>query len=508
MLTVWDTGEAIRVRPMDPDDSNAMNNISVPGYVRIHDPTYAGAGVMDGFSNIEAVSGCEPTTPPTFTPFPTNTPVPPPTFAPPPTIPPTAFPTPLPPLPTQPAAPQDINLVVTGFRIEPESPVAFEKVKIILTIENQGGTPYAEPYWDYNGQVSLKAPIDGLLEEHIFSKNDSSTISIHSTTMPLIWEVTITTYFWHWGQDGEVEIFIQPSDPTVKPFTTVHRVSIRANNTEISKCGAFVARKLASTLPTGNQKAFLDGIAAGGSLFTCSDVSCIASMLGKLLLKYISDAGRIIMSLASIFDLDGAQECAIRWVWAQELVSEFTRQGVYINMLSVHSPAVIMASDPNGNQTGFLTDGSILENIPNARAVADGDSKLILLPTDITVRTSLTGIGDGTMTVTTVNNGVGHGQETQYIGVPVHSGLTAYLDPSDTTFAMQLDTNGDGVADQSRAPDQVNTISSTTGQQSTKIQFSPICFFILGFGCLCVLGVASIALVAGVLRARRRSRNQ
>lgn len=322
--------------------------------------------------------------------------------------------TPVPQTPTNTPSPlpEEVKLVVTGFQIEPESPMAFERAKITLIIENQGGTPYSEPFWNYTGQVILRDSNGQMVEDpHDFSKDNSSSIIPVGTQMPLKWQLTINTYFWHWGENGTIEVLIFPADKIIDSFVTIQPISIKANDTELGRCGAFITRKIASVLPSGNAKAFLDGVASSEKLFTCKDIPCAASAIGKLILKYISNIGDIIVKIAGVFDLDGAKECAVRWIWVQELVKEFTRQGVFINMQVVHSPALILVTDQEGRRAGFLDNEQVLEEIQDSRAVTENESRIILFPVTGNTTTTLKGIGDGTMTITIINNNASLGKE-------------------------------------------------------------------------------------------------
>ncbi|MCX6056547.1 MAG: hypothetical protein NTW69_00100, partial [Chloroflexi bacterium] len=239
-------------------------------------------------------------------------------------------------------------------------------------------------------------------------------------------------------------------------------ISIQTNTSEVGKCSAFIAKTILSTLPKGNVKAIGDGFVQGWKEATCTDISCKAQVIGKSLIKYSSDAGRVIMSLVGVFDLDGAKECAVRWIWVQEIVKELTRQGVYINMIGVHSPAVVWVTNPDGKKAGFLTDGQLVSDIQDSYAVVEGESKFILLPASDQVTTSFEGTGNGVMTIGIINNPSALGKELTYQNVPVLPGTKAQIDNSDSKFSLKLDTNGDGNVDESRLPDKIDAITNST----------------------------------------------
>ncbi len=64
-LTVWGTNEVFILRPINIANLNQLNSIAMPGYVRVYEPRFinSSSGVVDSFSRIEKVSGCESASP-------------------------------------------------------------------------------------------------------------------------------------------------------------------------------------------------------------------------------------------------------------------------------------------------------------------------------------------------------------------------------------------------------------------------------------------------------------
>ena len=123
--------------------------------------------------------------------------------------------------------------------------------------------------------------------------------------------------------------------------------------------------------------------------------------------------------------------------------------------ISIYSPLSIDITDQNGNHSGITSDGSSIENnIPNADYEILGEHKYVYLPTDSgqTYSIKVAGTGDGVFTLTdaTIANNQTTGMQV-FNQIPVTTALEGNVNIGNTT-TLSLDTNGDGMIDQTLQP--------------------------------------------------------
>jgi hypothetical protein len=126
--------------------------------------------------------------------------------------------------------------------------------------------------------------------------------------------------------------------------------------------------------------------------------------------------------------------------------------------ISIYSPLSIDITDQGGNHSGFSSDGVSTENnIPNADFEIIGEHKFVYLPTDegqtYTINVSGTGAGTFTLTDASINANNITGMQV-FKNIAVTPSLFGHLNIADNT-TLSLDTNGDGVIDQTLSPNAV-----------------------------------------------------
>ncbi len=122
--------------------------------------------------------------------------------------------------------------------------------------------------------------------------------------------------------------------------------------------------------------------------------------------------------------------------------------------IRVHSPVSLDVYDSHRNHTGIVSDDDlrfIEERIPNSSYMEFGEGKYINLDGEDTYTISLNGQSTGTFTLaldTVVDDSVS--TSTVYENIPVTANTLAHLSFSPTTTdpVLVIDTNGDGVADE------------------------------------------------------------
>jgi pimeloyl-ACP methyl ester carboxylesterase len=133
-----------------------------------------------------------------------------------------------------------------------------------------------------------------------------------------------------------------------------------------------------------------------------------------------------------------------------------------LTVIEVHSPVALSVTDALGNRVGSTTStipGMTFETtIPNSGYDKVGQSSFVVLPTENAYTLHLDGYASGTFTMKVKR----YEQDrlvasTTFTDVPTTNMLqgTAVVSATATSFALSLDTNGDGITDVVRKPDGV-----------------------------------------------------
>lgn len=125
---------------------------------------------------------------------------------------------------------------------------------------------------------------------------------------------------------------------------------------------------------------------------------------------------------------------------------------------SVYSPVDFEVTDQDGNRLGIAPDSSLQNDIPNAGFQVFGERKFVYLPDDEgqTYTVNIKGTGNGTFTFK--NQIIEDDQVIQtqvFSNIPVNTQLTGSVSENNSITVLNLDTNGDGVVDQTIKPSSI-----------------------------------------------------
>jgi hypothetical protein len=126
--------------------------------------------------------------------------------------------------------------------------------------------------------------------------------------------------------------------------------------------------------------------------------------------------------------------------------------------IKVYSPIDITITDQDGNKLGLASDKSLLNEIPNSDFEVWGDHKFVYLPTDggQTYNVNINGTDNGIYTIKIEdiqNSQIGNTEV--FSNLPVTTALAGQISLSGGATTLILDTNGDGVTDQTLEPSAV-----------------------------------------------------
>lgn len=201
-----------------------------------------------------------------------------------------------------------------------------------------------------------------------------------------------------------------PTD-TATPLATLDPFQV------ISGCTDFITQKIGAVLPlVGGAQDITELVKATGKAaiitaeckenLQCTTLRMLqetAWITAKLILKEALPPTKILFLLADMLDPKGKQECVMISNYVMELVKDLAVQGLNLSATAVYSPATILITDQQGRTSGFISDGSITEDIPDSKVVLSGEDKFVFTPNDSVAKVSIQGVGTGGITLDMVH---------------------------------------------------------------------------------------------------------
>jgi len=136
------------------------------------------------------------------------------------------------------------------------------------------------------------------------------------------------------------------------------------------------------------------------------------------------------------------------------------RNGFAANAIVVHAAAYPLVRNRAGQLAGFADSGEHVNQIPGSRASQAGDSRIILVPGSDLESIRLRGIGYGTASLEiALARADGSAVMLAYRDLPLTPQTIAMLnlDTPGDGWILELDLDGDGVVDETRLPDTLET---------------------------------------------------
>lgn len=177
-----------------------------------------------------------------------------------------------------------------------------------------------------------------------------------------------------------------------------------------------------------------------------------------------------------------------------DLLYELMGIGINANGVMIGSPAYIIVENSSGQRAGFLDDGSVVQEIQGAQIVRTDELKIVLYPgTDTqTIRVRGTGVGEIDLLFAFMNGDIAI--KAQYLNVPTNPSMVGTIDTDDSSYVMQIDENGDGSIDATKAPDSLTVSRPTQVKEraATCEDSGGTCFDVAGSEAPCPNGGAYI----------------
>lgn len=400
--------------------------------------------------------------------------------------------------PTLAPCPQgEANLKLVDFAVTPERPVVFQPNTLQLIIQNVGEGPFVPQNPDYSVQVVLKKAGQGKLEEYDYTPERYALLP----SLPIIrpketWTLTVQeAFFFTAVQDAQLEVFFRPRDPDDLSDNLVAKtISIEPHPESFWNCAAHVAKAVSLFIPE------VKLVELAFELLDCGiDLPCAATAIAKTIVSFIKDIGELIaliLDIASEMNKPPACSSAVDWLIA--ILKQIILQGVRVNGLVLESPAYVLVTNQAGQRVGFLDDGTIVEEIPDARAVVQGDTKIVLYPGSDTAHIRLKGAGDGTANLHMVlTQPEGGSTALSYRDIPVRTTSVGELSVVDHFTQLRMDQDADGAVDDFFRPMSVSTVPAPVPRSAMPRGSSAGAVVVVGL-------VLAVVVIGGILAAATR----
>jgi hypothetical protein len=229
----------------------------------------------------------------------------------------------------------------------------------------------------------------------------------------------------------------------------------------------------------GSKKRPFSGNITTLNVVNLSVFDAVPPILGEFTITLTDPAGNLptLIGTQPLEVRQGAQtRCDGGWwkrkyQWAIDKAGEYTGTDYVFdafNMFNTKSPVYPLVINSEGQRAGFLENGQPVEEIFGSRARSFGEERLVTYPIQNAVEMQLFGYDTGTMDITVGLIQDNIGVIVMYDDAPVTPDMRASLSSDDSSYTLRMDMDGDGVIDQTRAPDQIEHILSDGSIQAVQ----------------------------------------
>lgn len=251
-----------------------------------------------------------------------------------------------------------------------------------------------------------------------------------------------------------------PNAASVQPFSAE----------QASECSAWVLDQAAASFPAlaedqefeniaQNLQAYANGevVKQACGVDSACRISATAQQLGVQLGPRLRWDGVSVEQATGwlatlVADPSGAEACPSIDVSAPGLIAGLNQQGYGIDLATIGKGCDLLASDAEGLAAGF-TDGSAVEQIPGAGAVAAPQGQYLLLPAGSAARLELACTQNDSLTLQLVRRDETGIRQYTFSRLAVRDGTRGEIDLSASPLGLSLDARGDGNI-QERKPDR------------------------------------------------------
>ncbi|MDY6876162.1 MAG: kelch repeat-containing protein [Chloroflexota bacterium] len=367
----------------------------------------------------------------------------------------------------------------------PDTPVAFEPTSLALTLANVGNAQYDPADGHYEVTVvftdttfpgsTIKFSFDTEVAQSLSRLNPQRLDSLDPGDST---DVVVSGVRFPAAAQGTLEVQLTPKSNDANPGNDSYRTAFSVTETShgwVYCIGAIAKSAFILLAPEPHLALSTVGLLdlERDILLLCDgNMTCIVNesseFFGEKLATIILVPDQQISLILDIIQMaigvlsDWGRCLSWLWQFVSELFASLNVKGIRVNVVMAASPVYVLVTDSQGRQVGFLDDGSIVQEIEGSEVVNRDGKKFVLYPGSDTATVRIRGTADATFDLNmTLSRGGSVAAKVEYLNVPVTSATISTIDANDEDYIMNMDEDGDGVVDSTRAPDSIEVVTPT-----------------------------------------------
>lgn len=376
------------------------------------------------------------------------------------------------------------SLYAGSMRIEPANPVALQEVTLVLSMQAEGSNLQDAAY---TVDVTFGEDFPYESVHYVFDSSEPVSAAHLSPLVPQQgnYELRINGLRFPMTYGGSLVASVQMKDADM-PSSSAMNISVGSSPEAWRTCAGTFLKNLNAlakvTLPQQAQvKATILTLDYQEKLDLCGDnPTCLSEALrsfeeesmasgAELGFDYAKqfmqlDPSMKILEMAKHVIENGMDTAKCTHLWL-ELISNGLHQSNaqpesrLVDGFMTASPVYPLVTTPDGLRTGFLPDGTQVQEIPGSYAVQMDEKRALLVPADLQSSLQISGYADGSMNLYAfLPQGAGESLNLTYEDVPVQTGAQMTLETGQQDMPLTITTNG---RSEQRLPDQVQRLTSS-----------------------------------------------
>lgn len=417
------------------------------------------------------------------------------------------------------------SLYVGSMRLEPSQPEALQEVTLVLAMQAEGSNLESAAY---TVDVTFGEDFPYESVHYVFDSTEPISAAHLSPLVPQQgnYELRISGLRFPMTYSGSLVVTVQLKD-TDMPSSTAQNISVSSSDQAWRTCSGTFLKNLNSlaevALPQQAQvKATILTLDYQEKLEVCGDnPTCLSEALQSFEKESMQSGAELGFDFAKQFiQLDPRMkilemakhivENGMDTIKCHQLFFELVKNGLHkangqageanlVDGFMTASPVYPLVTTPDGLRTGFLADGTLVQEIPGSYAVQMDEKRALLVPAALQSSLQISGYADGSMNLYAfLPQGGDESLNLTYEDVPVKSGAQMLLETDKQEMPLTITVAGQS---EQRLPDemerltgsgQVEIVTPAASSSNGLIPDKALPFFIGAVVLLALLALAGI----------------
>lgn len=377
------------------------------------------------------------------------------------------------------------SLYVGSMRLEPAQPEALQEVTLVLAMQAEGSNLESAAY---TVDVTFGEDFPYESVHYVFDSSEPISAAHLSPLVPQQgnYELRVSGLRFPMTYSGSLVVSIQLKD-TEMPSSTAMNISVSSSDQAWRTCGGTFLKNLNALaevpLPQQAQvKATILTLDYQEKLEVCGDnPTCLSEALQSFEEESMQSGAELGLDFAKQFiQLDPRMkilemakhviENGMDTIKCSQLFFELVKNGLHqangqageanlVDGFMTASPVYPLVTTPDGLRTGFLADGTMVQEIPGSYAVQMDEKHALLVPVGLQSSLQISGYADGSMNLYAfLPQGGDESLNLTYEDVPVKSGAQMLLETDKQEMPLTITVEG---RSEQRLPDEVERLTGS-----------------------------------------------